>query len=67
MLKLDAKNGYIFGLLWCQSVFFGVFGKKEILGVSRIWRVPLRIFQLRFFIRCIFGCGFFVPTVDQLC
>jgi hypothetical protein len=29
---------------WCQSAFFGVFGRKEILGASRIWRVSWRIF-----------------------
>jgi hypothetical protein len=29
---------------WCQSAFCGVFERKEILGVLRIWRVPWRIF-----------------------
>jgi hypothetical protein len=29
---------------WCQSAFFGVFGRKNILGVSKILRIPWRIF-----------------------
>jgi len=40
---------------WCLFAFFGVFGRREILGVLKTWRIPWRILLLRFFIRCIFG------------
>jgi hypothetical protein len=40
---------------WCLFAFFGVFGRREILGVLKTLRIPWRIFLLRFFIRCIFG------------
>jgi hypothetical protein len=29
---------------WCRHAFFGVFGMKEIIGVSRIWSGPCRVF-----------------------
>jgi hypothetical protein len=29
---------------WCRHAFFGVFGRKEIIGVSRIWNGPWMIF-----------------------
>jgi len=41
--SLEGRGALRFGR-WCQSVFFGVFGRKEILGVSRMWRVLWRIF-----------------------
>jgi hypothetical protein len=28
---------------WCLFAFFGVFGRREILGVSKTWRIPWRI------------------------
>jgi len=41
--SLEGKGVLRFGR-WCQSAFFGVFGRKKILGVSKIWRVLWRIF-----------------------
>jgi hypothetical protein len=40
---------------WCLFAFFGVFGRREILGVLKTWRIPWRILLLRFFLCCIFG------------
>jgi hypothetical protein len=40
---------------WCLFAFFGVFGRREILGVLKTWRIPWRISLPRFFICCIFG------------
>lgn len=44
---------------WCLFAFFGVFGRREILGVLKTWRIPWRILLLRFYICCIFGRGLF--------
>jgi hypothetical protein len=40
---------------WCPFVFFGVFGRRETLDVSKIWRTPWRILLPRSFVCCIFG------------
>jgi hypothetical protein len=34
---------------WCLFAFFGVFGRREILGVLKTWRIPWRILLLHFF------------------
>jgi hypothetical protein len=39
---------------WCLYAFFGVFGRREILGVLKTWRIPWRILLHRFYICCIF-------------
>jgi len=45
---------------WCLFAFFCVFGRREILGVLKTWRILL----LRFFMRCIFGRRLFcLPCV----
>jgi hypothetical protein len=41
--SLEGRGVQRFGRL-CQFAFFGLFEMKEILGVSRIWKVPWRIF-----------------------
>jgi len=41
--SLEGQGVLRFGR-WCQFAFFGVFGRKEILGVFKMWRVPWRIF-----------------------
>jgi hypothetical protein len=41
--SLEGRGVLRFGR-WCESAFFDVLGKKEILSVLRIWRVPWRIF-----------------------
>jgi hypothetical protein len=40
---LEGRGVMRFGR-WCRHAFFGVFGRKEIIGVSKIWRGPWRIF-----------------------
>jgi len=40
---------------WCLFAFFGVFGRREILGVLKTWRILWRILLHRFYICCIFG------------
>jgi hypothetical protein len=40
---------------WCLFAFFGVFGRREILGVLKTWRIRWRILLHRFYICCIFG------------
>jgi len=40
---------------WCLYAFFGVFGRREILGVLKTWSIPWRILLHRFYICCIFG------------
>jgi hypothetical protein len=34
---------------WCLFAFFGVFGRREILGVLKTWRIPCRILLPHFF------------------
>jgi hypothetical protein len=41
--SLESQGVLWFGR-WCQSAFFGVFGRKEILGVLKIWRILWRRF-----------------------
>jgi hypothetical protein len=41
--SLVGQGGLRFGR-WCLSAFFGEFGKKEIVGVSKIRRILWRIF-----------------------
>jgi len=52
--RLEGQGVLRFGR-WCQFAFFGVFGRRKILGVSKTWRIPWRILLPRSFICCIFG------------
>jgi hypothetical protein len=53
----------LFAAIWKMMPFalFGVYGRKKIIGVSRIWRDPWRIFLTLFFIICIFGQWLLYP------
>jgi len=61
---LEGRRVLRFGR-WCQYSFFGVFGRKEILGVSRMGKVfhggYFSFFFFFFFILCIFGRWLFCP------
>jgi hypothetical protein len=40
---------------WCPIAFFGLFGRRGIIGTLRVWRDPWRIFYHLYSILCIFG------------
>jgi hypothetical protein len=58
--RLESRGVPRFGK-WCRHAFFGVFGSKEVIGISRIWRSPRRIFYFLFSILCIFGRWLLCP------
>jgi hypothetical protein len=52
--RLEGQGVLRFGR-WCPYVFFGVFGRRETLDVSKTWRIPWRILLPLSFVCCIFG------------
>jgi hypothetical protein len=58
--RLEGQRVLRFGR-WCPFVFFGVFGMRETLDVSKTWKIPWRIVASFLHMLCLWTVAFLSP------